>query len=157
MRRFTRSSALKILMLSHSWDKKFECKLFWQKLFCDKAFTQTSFLKDHLLVHTGGKRFQSTIYGSDFSPKESHNKHMLLHTGDRKFKCGSCASIQYEFILGCFFDAKCVKNKLSILLVLKKHLLFGHVILYAVVLSSYYVILMTYITFIVIPSCEVTL
>ncbi|XP_018571596.1 zinc finger protein 883-like [Anoplophora glabripennis] len=57
---------------------------------CGNRFTVLRSLNHHLNIHKGVKPYQCTQCDKAFRTSGSLRKHILLHTGERPFKCTSC-------------------------------------------------------------------
>ena len=66
--------------LKRNRNEKLMCQL------CRKSFKTESYMKSHLLTHTGEKPYKCSDCGKQFRYNDSLKAHMRDHTGD-KFKC----------------------------------------------------------------------
>lgn len=57
---------------------------------CGKHFTAPSYLKNHMIKHTGEKNFICDLCGSRFVTKEALLYHTRRHTGEKPYSCKIC-------------------------------------------------------------------
>ncbi|CAG4961022.1 unnamed protein product [Parnassius apollo] len=57
---------------------------------CGKHFTAPSYLKNHMIKHTGEKNFICDLCGSRFVTKEALLYHTRRHTGEKPYSCKLC-------------------------------------------------------------------
>ena len=57
---------------------------------CNKQFRRQSYLKEHILIHTGEKLHQCNVCDKSFTLKGKLNRHMLTHTGKKSYKFTIC-------------------------------------------------------------------
>ncbi|CAH2987457.1 unnamed protein product [Chilo suppressalis] len=57
---------------------------------CGKKFTAPSYLKVHMIKHTGEKNFKCNICGNRFVSKEALLYHTRRHTGEKPYTCKHC-------------------------------------------------------------------
>ncbi|XP_032524536.2 zinc finger protein 723-like [Danaus plexippus] len=69
---------------AHGNAKPHECKE------CGKQFTAPSYLKVHMIKHTGEKNFKCDICHSKFVSKEALLYHTRRHTGEKPYSCKYC-------------------------------------------------------------------
>ncbi|GBP29607.1 Zinc finger protein 667 [Eumeta japonica] len=58
---------------------------------CNKAFTAPSYLKTHIIKHTGEKNFECKICNGKFVSKEALLYHTRRHTGEKPYNCPHCS------------------------------------------------------------------
>ncbi|CAB3236630.1 unnamed protein product [Arctia plantaginis] len=58
--------------------------------FCNKQFTAPSYLKVHMVKHTGEKNFKCDICTRKFVSKEALLYHTRRHTGEKPYSCTMC-------------------------------------------------------------------
>lgn len=58
---------------------------------CGKEFTAPSYLKSHMIKHTGRKNFKCDICGNHFVSKEALLYHTRRHTGEKPYSCNLCS------------------------------------------------------------------
>ena len=57
---------------------------------CDNSFKAPSYLKRHVLTHTGEKPYKCEECKKTFSQKVHLKNHTNIHTGERSYPCGKC-------------------------------------------------------------------
>ena len=65
-------------------EKRHQCKV------CDKYFSTASYLKRHILIHTGEKPFSCKVCDVTFREAGNLKSHLRMHTGDKSYKCKVC-------------------------------------------------------------------
>ncbi|KAF9812370.1 hypothetical protein SFRURICE_005481 [Spodoptera frugiperda] len=68
----------------HLMEKPHKCDI------CDKKFHSTTCLKNHMVKHTGAKKFQCNICQKAYGRKKTLNSHMKTHDEDNHVKCEYC-------------------------------------------------------------------
>lgn len=58
--------------------------------YCNKQFTAPSYLKVHMVKHTGEKNFKCDLCNRKFVSKEALLYHTRRHTGDKPYSCTLC-------------------------------------------------------------------
>lgn len=57
---------------------------------CGKSFKTRQRLQNHIITHTGEKKFSCSICSKSFAVASSLKNHMRVHTGDKPYKCLTC-------------------------------------------------------------------
>uniref|UniRef100_A0A1B0D9S6 C2H2-type domain-containing protein n=1 Tax=Phlebotomus papatasi TaxID=29031 RepID=A0A1B0D9S6_PHLPP len=57
---------------------------------CGKSFKTRQRLQNHIITHTGEKKFSCSICSKRFAIASSLKNHMRIHTGDKPYKCLTC-------------------------------------------------------------------
>ncbi|XP_055714159.1 zinc finger protein 501-like isoform X2 [Phlebotomus papatasi] len=57
---------------------------------CGKSFKTRQRLQNHIITHTGEKKFSCSICSKRFAIANSLKNHMRIHTGDKPYKCSTC-------------------------------------------------------------------
>nr|CAH7724011.1 unnamed protein product [Callosobruchus chinensis] len=57
---------------------------------CGKVLSSPSILKNHLLVHSGVRRFSCTICNKAFFQRRQLARHLMVHTDKKPFQCEKC-------------------------------------------------------------------
>ena len=58
--------------------------------FCSQTMSTPSYMKRHILTHTGQQPFSCNYCGKSFNQKNNLIRHTMIHTGERPFSCGYC-------------------------------------------------------------------
>ena len=91
-RRKTRSGAQKqaTRSLRRQMNKKLAAHTLHQCSICQKKLSCRSYLRRHLVSHTGEKPFKCETCQRDFSHRSNLHRHMLTHTGEKPHQCSVC-------------------------------------------------------------------
>ena len=58
---------------------------------CGKSFSSKSnYLKNHLVLHTGEKKYKCVQCERTFSQSGHLRTHMMTHTGEKRYSCVQC-------------------------------------------------------------------
>lgn len=85
----------------HLMEKPHKCDI------CDKKFHSTTCLKNHMVKHTGAKKFQCNICQKAYGRKKTLNSHMKTHDEDNHVKCEYCGQkFTQRYSLKCHIKSK---------------------------------------------------
>lgn len=80
----TRRSLARHVKKDHLMEREHVCNI------CDKRFFMKLYLREHMRVHTGVKKFQCHVCSKYYASKKSLRQHLRSHADDRKFACSIC-------------------------------------------------------------------
>ncbi|VIO99551.1 Uncharacterized protein BM_BM17845 [Brugia malayi] len=64
---------------------------------CKKNFTQSQSMKAHMMIHTGQKPYSCSICKKNFSLPAHMKGHMITHTGEKPYSCPTCKKFFNNF------------------------------------------------------------
>ena len=57
---------------------------------CEKRFRQSSYLKNHMCIHTNEKPYECDVCEKRFRHSDTLKKHMRIHTNEKPYACAVC-------------------------------------------------------------------